>query len=82
MPYVDKEKQKAYMRDYQRRQRTLFNSLLVIFCKKCHAPICVRGPPGTPIPREYRGKMKPVSENGVDKQLCAECEKKEKQRGK
>ena len=46
----------------------------VIFCKKCHAPICVRGPPGTPIPKEYRGKMKPVSENGVDEQLCVECE--------
>jgi hypothetical protein len=28
MPYVDREKQKAYMREYARKQRELFKKLL------------------------------------------------------
>ena len=34
-PYVDKEKQKAYMREYQRKNRELLKKLTTIKCKIC-----------------------------------------------
>jgi hypothetical protein len=34
MPYVDKEKQKAYMREYARKKRELFKKLLEKEVKK------------------------------------------------
>jgi len=49
----------------------------VIYCQKCGAPICVRGSLGLRIPTAIKAKMKGVNKDGVEKQLCGDCEDKE-----
>ena len=49
----------------------------IIFCKSCNAPISFQSSRlGDKIPMKYRNKLKPVSSDGLDKRLCAECEQK------
>ena len=45
----------------------------VIKCKRCGAAISVRGGGGVRV----RVKLKPVTSDGVDKRLCADCEELE-----
>jgi len=49
------------------------NMVEVIKCKRCGAAISVRGGGGVRV----RVKLKPVTSDGVDKRLCADCEELE-----